>query len=76
MPIIINKEEKVKLICKKAFDEFSKFGIKNILLNQMILNIGISKGQFYHYFKTKEDLIFEVMSHKTLEMFNQCEENL
>jgi AcrR family transcriptional regulator len=73
MPIIVDKEEKVKLICERAFEEFIKYGIENISLNQIIINIGISKGQFYHYFKTKEDLIFEVMSQKTIQIFQECE---
>lgn len=73
MPIIVDKEEKVKLICEITFQEFIKYGIENISLNQIITNIGISKGQFYHYFKTKEDLIFEVMSQKTIQIFQECE---
>jgi AcrR family transcriptional regulator len=76
MPIIVNKEEKVLMICEKAYEEFVNNGIDNISLNQLISNIGISKGQFYHYFKTKEDLIFEVMSHKTIEGFEFCDKAL
>lgn len=67
MPIMINKEEKVKEICNKAFSDFTEYGIENFSLNQFISNHQISKGQFYHYFKTKDDLIFEVMSQKTVE---------
>lgn len=59
MPIVVNKEEKVLMICQKSYNEFVKNGIENISLNQIISKIGISKCQFYHYFKTKEDLIFE-----------------
>lgn len=76
MPIVVNKEEKVLMICQKAYEEFVNNGIDNISLNQLISNIGISKGQFYHYFKTKEDLIFEVMSHKTIEEFEFCDNTL
>jgi AcrR family transcriptional regulator len=76
MPIVVNKEEKVLMICQKAYEEFVNNGIDNISLNQLISNIGISKGQFYHYFKTKEDLIFEVMSHKTIEGFEFCDNTL
>ncbi len=76
MPIIVNKEEKVKEICNKAFDEFTENGIESFSLNQFINNNQISKGQFYHYFKTKDDLIFEVMSQKTLEMMDSLDEFL
>jgi AcrR family transcriptional regulator len=76
MPIIINKEKKIELICQKAYDEFIKYGIENISLNQLLENLEISKGQFYHYFKTKEDLIFQVMSQKIHEHFIECKKNL
>lgn len=76
MPIIVNKEEKVKEICNKAFDEFTENGIESFSLNQFINNNQISKGQFYHYFKTKDDLIFEVMPQKTLEMMDSLDEFL
>lgn len=86
MPIIVDREEKTAYICQKAYEEFVKNGIENISLNQIIFNMGISKGQFYHYFKTKEELIFAVISHKTQEAFieygalleslNTLEENL
>jgi len=73
MPIIVNKEEKVKEICLKAYTQFVEKGIDNFSLNQFVRSSGISKGQFYHYFKTKEDLVFEVMSHKTLELFEMLD---
>ncbi len=76
MPIVVNQEEKIELICQKAYDEFIQNGIENISLNQLITNIGISKGQFYHYFKTKEELIFQVVSKKTLEFVTKLEDEL
>ena len=60
MPIVVNQEEKIELICQKAYDEFIQNGIENISLNQLITNIGISKGQFYHYFKTLRNLKIKV----------------
>lgn len=76
MPIIVNKEEKIDEICQKAYEEFKKNEIETISLNQLIQKIDISKGQFYHYFKTKEELVFEVMKRKTVEYFNICEKDL
>lgn len=76
MPIIVNKEEKIDEICQKAYEEFKKNEIETISLNQLIQKIDISKGQFYHYFKTKEELVFEVMRKKTVEYFNICEKDL
>lgn len=76
MPIVVNSEEKIEQICQKAYDEFIQNGIDSISLNQLIANIGISKGQFYHYFKTKEELIFQVVSKKTLEFVIKLEDEL
>jgi AcrR family transcriptional regulator len=76
MPIIVNKEDKIKEICYKAYEQFILYGIEEISLNKLIENIGISKGQFYHYFKTKEELIFEVISQKTLEAVTLYEKQL
>lgn len=71
MPIVVNQEEKIDLICQKAYDEFIQNGIESISLNQLITNIGISKRQFYHYFKTKEELIFQVVSKKNFGVSNK-----
>jgi len=68
MPKIVNKEEKIDYICKKAYDIFVKVGIDNFSLNQFIKSINMSKGQFYHYFSTKEELVYTVMSKKTYEL--------
>lgn len=76
MPIVVNKEEKIELICKKAYEQFKKEEIEKISLNKLIEKIDISKGQFYHYFKTKEELVFEVMKRKTKEYFKICEIDL
>jgi hypothetical protein len=68
MPIVVNKDEKVKEICLRAYDEFTQKGIEGFSLNKFVSTTNFSKGQFYHYFKTKDELVFEVMSQKTLEL--------
>jgi AcrR family transcriptional regulator len=73
MPIVVNKEERVKEICEKAYSEFTANGLENFSLNRFVSDINISKGQFYHYFKTKDDLVFEVMSQKSLELIGLAE---
>ena len=71
MPLIVDKEQKIKEICTKAYQEFLITGIEKFSLNQFIASSGISKGQFYHYFKTKEELVYEVMSFVTLQHLEQ-----
>ncbi|MDD3056231.1 MAG: TetR/AcrR family transcriptional regulator [Aliarcobacter sp.] len=64
MPKIVNSDEKINFICEKAYEEFIRNGINNFSLNKFIESLNMSKGQFYHYFKTKEELIFEVIDRK------------
>ena len=71
---IINKEEKIKFICDEAYKVFVKVGIDEFSLNKFIAEINMSKGQFYHYFKTKEELIYQVISKKTFELVNNIKE--
>ena len=70
MPKIIDKEDKIKFICDEAYKIFVKYGIEKFSLNKFIININMSKGQFYHYFSTKEQLVYQVMSKKTYELIN------
>ncbi|MBU3015932.1 TetR/AcrR family transcriptional regulator [Poseidonibacter lekithochrous] len=62
--------DKKKYICGKAYDELIKNGINQFSLNKFISMIDMSKGQFYYYFKTKEELICKVIDTKCYEMFN------
>ncbi len=73
MPLIVNKDEKIKFICDEAYKEFIEKGIEKFTLNKFVLSIGMSKGQFYHYFPTKEELIFEVISHKYIEIIEHID---
>ena len=62
--------DKKEYICKKAYAELTKNGINQFSLNKFISMIDMSKGQFYYYFKTKEDLICKTIDTKCYEMFN------
>ena len=73
MPKIVNSDEKIDFICEKAYEEFIKNGVNNFSLNKFIESINMSKGQFYHYFKTKEELIFEVIDKKSESFFVDIE---
>ena len=73
MPIVVNKEEKIKQLCEQAYTELIHKGVDNFSLNRFVSAIDISKGQFYHYFSTKEELIFEVMSQKSLEIIEMAD---
>lgn len=73
MPKIVNFDEKKDYICTNAYDELITKGVNNFSLNKFIKSINMSKGQFYHYFKTKEELIFEVIDRKGKNIFLNTE---
>ena len=74
MPKIVNKEEKTNFICEEAYKVFVDVGIYEFSLNKFIYDINMSKGQFYHYFSTKEQLIYQVMSKKAFEIMNNIKD--
>jgi len=64
------KNEKIEYICEKAYGELLKDGINNFSLNKFIAELQMSKGQFYYYFKTKDELISKTIDKKSYEVFN------
>ena len=76
MPKIVNSNEKIDFICEKAYEEFIKNGVNSFSLNKFIESLNMSKGQFYHYFKTKEELIFEVIDRKSEKFFVNTEKEI
>ena len=73
MPKIVNSDEKINFICDRAYEEFIKNGVNSFSLNKFIESLNMSKGQFYHYFKNKEELIFEVIDRKSEIFFINAE---
>lgn len=48
-------------IIESAFLLFLDYGIENVPMTKIMEKANISNGGFFHYFKTKNDLIIEVM---------------
>lgn len=48
-------------IIRVSFELFLEKGFSEVSTNDIIREAGITKGGFYHYFKSKEDLIAEVI---------------
>ena len=55
--IVKKAEERRKEILEKAEKLFYKFGYTNTSVNMVIKALNISKGAFYHHFKSKEELL-------------------
>ena len=68
MPKIVDKEQMRLDICLHAYNKCIEEGYENFSLNQFILSMNMSKGQFYHYFKSKEELIFAAIEARSYEI--------
>ena len=66
----LNKKDRKEYICEKAYEELMKTDISQFSLNKFISLLEMSKGQFYYYFKTKEDLICKIIDTKCFEVFS------
>jgi len=55
--IIMEHDERIKDIIKKAEKLFAKKGYDNTSVADIIEKVGIAKGTFYHYFKSKDELL-------------------
>lgn len=58
-----------------AFDLMEKKGFNNITIEDISKKAGVSVGAFYHYFKSKNDILFEIY-HRADEYFKENVENI
>ncbi len=56
------REEKKKLIMDIALRQFASDGYHNSTISRIARQAGISKGLIYNYFKSKEELLAEIIS--------------
>jgi TetR/AcrR family transcriptional regulator, fatty acid metabolism regulator protein len=61
-------------IYNTAFDMMEKKGFDNITIEEISKKAGVSVGAFYHYFKSKNDILFEIY-HRADEYFKDTVEN-
>jgi len=57
----MNKTNNKKKIIAASTRLFNKYGFENVTVNQIIEDTQTSKGTFYHYFKTKDELLVYVL---------------
>jgi AcrR family transcriptional regulator len=51
-----------ELIIQNSFILFLKSGVKEVSINDIIHQCNLSKGAFYHHFKSKEQIYLEVLN--------------
>ena len=61
MAIIVDKEQKRRDIALSAKEIVLEKGIQNLTISAIAKEAGIGKGTFYEYFKSKEELLFELV---------------
>lgn len=70
------KKQKKRKILEKAFELFRKNGYMDTKVEDITKALGISKGSFYTYFKTKEELLCELlesMKNSEMERYSKIE---
>lgn len=63
------REEKKTLIMDTALKQFANEGFHNTTITRIAKQAGISKGLLYNYFKSKEELLFEIVNRSLNEIF-------
>ncbi len=64
---MFSKDEKRKLILEKSRELFITSGYYETKVEDITKALGISKGSFYTYFKTKEEILKEILEMLTAE---------
>jgi AcrR family transcriptional regulator len=72
MPKIVNREKKRSEIAQKAIEVLAKRGFKATTIQEIANAAGLGKGTIYHYFKTKEEILWAVSE----QMFRETERSL
>ncbi len=66
------KQAQRQAIMEVAAEHFERFGYKRAVIDDIVREVGIAKGTFYLYFKSKDQLLFELINksrHEVLEKF-------
>ena len=64
------KEQKRERILKQSWELFKKNGYEETKIERITKEVRISKGSFYTYFKTKEDVLFAILEKIEIEIEN------
>ena len=62
------KNQKRKRIVDKAWELIAKNGYEETKVEDITRKLGISKGSFYTYFETKDELLYEILEKLKMEI--------
>ncbi len=60
---MMNMSEKKTIILEGAMELFSKKGFNQTSMQEIADHLGIAKGSIYHYFKSKDQILLEIIWH-------------
>ncbi len=66
--IVKQPDERKSEIIKTAGKLFLQKGVHNTKISEIVETIGVAKGLFYYYFKSKDDVITAVIEHFIFEL--------
>jgi len=75
-PKIVKKEQKRQEIAKSALLFIEEFGIEAFSTSALIKYMGIGKSSLYHYFESKEEILYETFYLVTLDYVNNCKNEI
>ena len=64
MPKAFSDQEKATIrrqLYEKGQQLFALYGLKKTSVDDLVQAVGISKGAFYHFYGSKEDLLFDIL---------------
>ncbi|HHD75009.1 MAG TPA: TetR/AcrR family transcriptional regulator [Nitratifractor sp.] len=61
LAIVVDKEQKRRDIALACKDVIIKSGVQEPTIATLAKSAGIGKGTFYEYFKSKDELLFELV---------------
>lgn len=71
-----NKSERVEEILEAAIRVFNDKGFRSTTMEDIINETSLSKGGFYHYFKSTDEILLAVMESETYLVFNFMRDEL
>lgn len=73
----LKSEENRKKLLNSALALFSTYGYENVTINDIVNNVGMSKGSFYNLFRSKGDLVIyrsEVLGQDVMNAYSRLYE--
>ncbi len=61
---------------KQVEESFFRYGVKNVTMDDVARELGISKKTLYQWVRSKEELVHRVLTHFFQEEKQQCEERI